>query len=331
MSARTAGRRRQEEPAEFYDPEGDPAGDGFFVRLLARVIENPAMSGGLLVMGLTAAAVVSNALFLQRAQHPEPWFATRPAVALGPDGLVAVPDPRPRAEPAAEPLAPSTPAAVPAPPVRAEAEAASPTLIANLQRALGVRGLYPGKVDGISGAQTRAAISAYETAQGLPVTGEPTVAILAHMAASPVAAPAAAVVAAVPDQPASAAPVETVVAESAPAVDDGMLSYPPKPAATPAPVPVAEEPAPAVVTRASVTPAETAPAAAVDIGGRRTLSVQKALNMIGYGPVPEDGIAGEETIAAIRRFELDNALPITGAAGDTLIQRLVAIGAMEAA
>jgi peptidoglycan hydrolase-like protein with peptidoglycan-binding domain len=53
--------------------------------------------------------------------------------------------------------------------------------------------------------------------------------------------------------------------------------------------------------------------------------------MIGYGPVPEDGIADEATIAAIRRFELDNGLPITGAAGDTLIQRLVAIGAMEAA
>ncbi len=61
------------------------------------------------------------------------------------------------------------------------------------------------------------------------------------------------------------------------------------------------------------------------------MSVQKALNQIGYGPVPEDGVTGEATIAAIRRFELDNGLPITGAAGDTLIERLVSIGAMEAA
>jgi peptidoglycan hydrolase-like protein with peptidoglycan-binding domain len=67
--------------------------------------------------------------------------------------------------------------------------------------------------------------------------------------------------------------------------------------------------------------APEAAAPAGDIGAHRTLSVQKALNVIGYGPVPEDGIANEDTIAAIRRFELDNGLPVTGAAGDTLIQR----------
>jgi peptidoglycan hydrolase-like protein with peptidoglycan-binding domain len=165
------------------------------------------------------------------------------------------------------------------------------------------------------------------------------------MAASPVSVPLAAApapsvapapppaeaVATIPDPPAPAAALERLVVETAatPSPDDGMLSYPPKSAAT-AP---AEEAAPALVTKASVAPAESAPAAAPggDIGARRARSVQKALNQIGYGPVPEDGIVGEGTIAAIRRFELDNGLPITGAAGDTLIERLVAIGAMEAA
>ena len=143
------------------------------------------MSGGLLVMALTATAVVSNALFLQRAQHPEPWFATRPAVALAPDGaIVTVPDPRPRADLALDPPTPRVqPESAPAP--IAAAPAISPTLVANLQRALLARGLYTGKVDGISGARTRAAISAYEKAQGLPVTGAPTEAVLAHMAATP--------------------------------------------------------------------------------------------------------------------------------------------------
>ncbi len=94
-----------------------------------------------------------------------------------------------------------------------------------------------------------------------------------------------------------------------------ILSYPPR----------SEEASPEA-TNASVS---TAPAP--DPGTQRTLSVQKALNLIGYGPVPEDGVAGEATIGAIRRFELDHGLPITGAAGDTLINRLVAIGAMEAA
>jgi len=300
--------------------------DGVFVRLATRVVENPAMSGGLLVMALTATAVVSNALFLQRSSHPEPWFATRPAVAVTPGGeTVSVPDPRPRATPPVEPPVPRVQPEPSPPPAAAAVPVVSPKLVADLQEALAARGLYHGKVDGIFGAQTRAAISAFETAAGLPVTGTPSPAVLDRIAAAlaapvPDPAPPAAVAASAPPAP--------VAADGAGEAAE-LLSYPPRAAAAPpAAVPAAPSaaPEPAVVTRASV-----APAPASDIGARRTLSVQKALNQIGYGPVPENGVAGEATIAAIRRFELDNGLPITGAAGDTLIERLVAIGAMEAA
>jgi peptidoglycan hydrolase-like protein with peptidoglycan-binding domain len=58
--------------------------------------------------------------------------------------------------------------------------------------------------------------------------------------------------------------------------------------------------------------------------------VQGALNRIGYGPVPVDGSAGQETIDAIRRFELDNGLPVSGEPSDALIARLIAIGAIKA-
>ena len=123
---------------------------------------------------------------------------------------------------------------------------------------------------------------------------------------------------------------ETVVATD-PAAANGaataaakILSDPPK-AAEPAP------PASTEAVSSAATTASVAPAPAPDPGAQRTLSVQRALNLIGYGPVPEDGVAGETTIAAIRRFELDHGLPITGAAGDTVIDRLVAIGAMDAA
>ena len=50
----------------------EPAGDGLVIRIAERALDNPAMSGGLLVMGLTAMAIVSNALFLQNARHPDP-------------------------------------------------------------------------------------------------------------------------------------------------------------------------------------------------------------------------------------------------------------------
>ena len=305
-------------------------------RMADRVLENPAMSGGLIVMALTAAAVVSNALVLQHSQHPEPWFATRPspvALAPGSDGVV-VPDPRPRAIPRVEPPPPRLQPAEGAV-TEPALPAATPTLIADLQRALSDRGFYRGKVDGISGSRTRAAITAYEKAEGMPVTGEPSASVLDHITTASIAAPTAVAAAkpaasasppevtisdlAAEPGPAAPSPVETARAEmpaAEPAVcGRGSPRYPPRSAAK---VPAA--------TNASVS---TAPAPAA--GAERTLSVQKALNLIGYGPVPEDGVAGETTAGAIQRFELDHGMPITGAAGDALVNRLVAIGAMEAA
>jgi peptidoglycan hydrolase-like protein with peptidoglycan-binding domain len=275
-------------------------------------------------MALTATAVVSNALFLQHGQHPEPWFATRPALAMTPDGeAVEVPDPRPRGTPEMDPPAPRIQPAV-APAAAAVAPPASTQLVADLQRALGERGLYDGKVDGLFGARTRAAISAYEESEGLPITGVPSAAVLdrivtASIAPKPPAAPAA-------SSPEAPAPVKAVAVDAGAAEAPQLLSYPPKPASAPA-----AETAPVVTKASAPVAAVDPPAQREDIGARRTLSVQKALNQIGYGPVPEDGVTGEATIAAIRRFELDNGLPITGAAGDTLIEPLDAIGAMEAA
>jgi hypothetical protein len=51
--------------------------DGFVARLTDHVFENPAMSGGLFVMALTAAAIVSNAMMMQNGHHPDPLFTPR--------------------------------------------------------------------------------------------------------------------------------------------------------------------------------------------------------------------------------------------------------------
>jgi peptidoglycan hydrolase-like protein with peptidoglycan-binding domain len=63
--------------------------------------------------------------------------------------------------------------------------------------------------------------------------------------------------------------------------------------------------------------------------GRMT-AIQRALNDIGYGPVAETGVADDATSDAIRRFELDNGLPLTGRPEERVVNRLVSIGAMEA-
>jgi peptidoglycan hydrolase-like protein with peptidoglycan-binding domain len=63
---------------------------------------------------------------------------------------------------------------------------------------------------------------------------------------------------------------------------------------------------------------------------QRYRKVQNALNQAGYGPLKADGAASEETASAIRRFELDNGLPITGKPSERVTARLVSIGAMDA-
>jgi peptidoglycan hydrolase-like protein with peptidoglycan-binding domain len=53
--------------------------------------------------------------------------------------------------------------------------------IENAQRQMLATGHYKGLVDGITGAQTRLAVKAYQTDNALPVSGEVTKALLAHM------------------------------------------------------------------------------------------------------------------------------------------------------
>lgn len=92
----------------------------------------------------------------------------------------------------------------------------------------------------------------------------------------------------------------------------------PAPAAAPAPAPSAPA---APAAKAEPDPAELAAA--------RYRRIQTALNDIGYGPLEVNGQAGGETEDAIRRFELDNGLPLTGTADDAVIARLIKIGAMS--
>lgn len=59
-----------------------------------------------------------------------------------------------------------------------------------------------------------------------------------------------------------------------------------------------------------------------------TLAIQKALADAAYGPLTVDGIAGQETADAIRRFQLDQGMSVSGQIDDELISRLVSVGAM---
>jgi len=277
--------------------EAMSGGDGLMADLVDRVFENPARSGGLMVMALTATAIISNAMFLQNSHRPDPLFAPRPSAKHGPMALqpAVIPVPLPTPAPAhaaqatAAPVPPMprpAPAAVPPPPVVLQAPP-----IADIQRELARLGLYSGAIDGRPGSRTSAAISHYETAAGRPITGKPTAELLRAM-----------------KQP---------------------LPTPQNTVATPVTDPVAAELNQREQQRAASIAVAQKSTAATRVQANYRI-VQSALNRIGYGPVTVDGAASQETIDAIRRFELDNGLPVSGEPSDALIARLIAIGAVKA-
>lgn len=74
---------------------------------------------------------------------------------------------------------------------------------------------------------------------------------------------------------------------------------------------------------------ETPATATSAITATQILSVQQAMNSFGYGPVTADGVFGEETSAAIQRFEMNQGISVSGKISDDLIVRLMTIGALN--
>ncbi|MDJ1159052.1 peptidoglycan-binding domain-containing protein [Chelatococcus sp. SYSU_G07232] len=173
---------------------------GLARRLLGLLVRRPGRSFGALVFLGFAAAIVVNAVVLQRSQHPAPLFGadrgelrrdarlpprqTEMAPALPPSRPAELaPQPTEQAALAdamARATQPSAQGTAPRPLARdaigdlirtgePRAEAQRPVLAA--QRALAKLG-YGVKPDGLMGAATRTAIERFEKDKGLPVTGE---------------------------------------------------------------------------------------------------------------------------------------------------------------
>lgn len=183
-------------------------------------------------------------------------------------------------------------ASVPLPP---RAPAQSPLQAANrsdlvheVQVSLRRAGYYTGALDGVSGPMTDQAVRAYERASGLPETGEITHSLLAHMLLNP-----------------------GTGARAPKAGSQAERSTVPLPQASP----MAATPVTTSSVRSPYAPPERIPAAASTAGepARETVrAVQQALADLGYGPITIDGVSGAETASAIRRFELDRGMAITG-------------------
>ena len=82
--------------------------------------------------------------------------------------------------------------------------------------------------------------------------------------------------------------------------------------------------------RRTTAPTPEVPAGDADDTGARIANLQRALRRLGYDPGPADGILGTRTKAAIRAFQADAGLPVTGQVSERLESAVLAtVAAVE--
>lgn len=262
---------------------------------------NPSVAGGTITFVVIFSFVAANALWYQPGLHPHPIFRTRDPLSPIVLGARRLADEQQgdvttfrieRPEDAA-----ATTNATPAP-----AAAAQPPsqLVMDIQQQLVRRGLYNGIPDGIIGPRTSAAILFFEETIGMAQTGDATPEVLAALktdAAGPSTVPAE-------------KPREDVSSKAA-----------------------AEDPVAAAIRSAEKT-VKTAPTASRQVPSSEitnvdlVLKIQKGLSNMAYANVGVDGVAGEQTRAAIRHFQKHYNLPENGEPNEAVLKKLKEIGAI---
>lgn len=292
--------------------------------MLGQIVSaHPSLAGGSVAFSVIFGFVAANALWHQPGQHPAPILKTRelsaaaaPVTSTGPATQIPGAEDVParsvttfRIERSDETPTASIPVPYEAPvsspaPVAAARSAADPVL-SRIQAILSDKGLYSGEIDGLMGPKSASAIRTWEKNNGYSQTGEATPALLAIMetAAAPVRA---------------AEPVQQAAAPQS--VNLARLEEIP----TPAPKPHLEP----VVTAKRTGEPVTVPAEAVEGPSELVRRIQSGLSNIAYADISVDGVAGAQTRAAIGAFEKHYRLPVTGQPNETVLNKLIEIGAL---
>ncbi|WP_162916679.1 peptidoglycan-binding domain-containing protein [Cohaesibacter haloalkalitolerans] len=290
---------------------------------------------GILVMALTSAAIIGNALLYQpKSAELQMMNSVRN------DSLKARPS-----EPAVE------------------GQTARTTMVLSIQNALTIAGYYAGPIDGMEGSQTQEAISAYQDYVGLPVNGKVSKELYdiltgrKTLATSKVSQVESVRVA----QNGSVETVGSILQASpqpqprldvTPQAASGLETLPRiKPAVEPQAAPVRSSQRLAVTPRAeprqqilqeqnmvqlmassnSPVPPEDIPGTSAQTasGDPVLIKVQKALKRIGYENLTVDGVMGSRTSSAIASFQRSRGHPVTGQVNDRLLQEMMVMGYLD--
>jgi peptidoglycan hydrolase-like protein with peptidoglycan-binding domain len=269
---------------------------------VAAITRYPRLLSGIAIFSVVFSFVAANALWYQPKHHPAPLLATR---MFENDGRSKVK----RAQETADDAGVTTfrieresETALQHVPADPQKPVASP-LIKQIQQSLADRGLYDGPADGLTGPKTTSAILFFQETEGLDQTGEPSTALLAKIKSRTTD------VAVIPDE----RPSMDVTASTKTSDDVADLIR----AADVKPVP-----------RATPIKADSGDKTTEPVPVETVMKIQKALSKFAYANIKVDGVAGAATRAAIRSFEKNYNLPVTGEPSERVLKKLKAIGAL---
>lgn len=286
-------------------------------RLMAR---HPLVSGGSAAFIVVFSFVAANAMWYQHGAHPSPLLRTRVplvspetaqriAIAKGEDieprnvtTFVIEREGEAKAKNVEGVIAATSgdlPTEKPSPErVASVPDAAQSKLVADVQKELNRIGLYDGAPDGRSGPRTAAAILRFEERTGRSETGSASTELLQALRAAPAQ---------------NSAQVAQVKPAGRPYAD-------PKSGVEIDPV--------AAAIRSAEKESNLIPRAEIPVSSELVLNIQKGLSNLAYADVAVDGVAGEQTRAAIRHFEKHYRLPQTGEPNVQVLRKLKEIGAL---
>lgn len=283
-------------------------------RLMAR---HPLVSGGSAAFIVVFSFVAANAMWYQQGAHPSPLLRTRvPLVSAETAQRIAIAkgeeiEPRKvttfvieregeAKEDNVEDVIASASADLPVEKPSPERVASVPVapaskLVADIQKELNRIGLYDGVADGRSGPRTAAAILRFEAQAGRGETGTASTGLLQALRAAP-AGKAAVMPAGRPlvEPQGNGVEIDPVAAAIRSAEKQGTMI----------------------------------PRADIPVSSELVLNIQKGLSNLAYADVAVDGVAGEQTRAAIRHFEKHYRLPQTGEPNAKVLKKLKEIGAL---
>ncbi|MGC4410303.1 peptidoglycan-binding protein [Rhizobium rosettiformans] len=312
-------------------------GAGALARLAGR---HPRAVGGAFCFTLVFGTIAANALWYQPGQHPSPFLRTRDAadftalagtprspllseqdadnvttfrIEREKPGSETAPSDTTEARPAAAPAQTAT-SASPAPASLPANAAETAGLIRKVQDELLRRGLYDGEPDGVIGPRTETAIAMFQKTVGMEANGLVTPELLAALTLD------RGITAAVPAQRPVMdveAPGEDPVAAAIRNSEAQVVTAPRRPvtAAQPVPPKTVEPTAPPPVQQANFDPG-------------LVMEIQRGLSNMAYKNIRIDGVPGDDTRAAIRRFERHYQLPETGEPSAAVLKKLKSIGAL---